>query len=165
MPITKNEPTVGLVTDELTDVVLSGTSKSRGVVYLTAAGFYTLAANDTYYPWSGTFASGILQNFTHNGTGLLTYTGSATRVFLASYAGLNRCSSTSLSNFSLSINGDVPAAEIVRTARLAGTHSMVSFTVSITLSQGDTIQPVTSTPSASGATMYFDPVCGLTISE
>jgi hypothetical protein len=52
-----------------------------GYCYVSSPAGTTVTSGGTYYLVAGTFAAGTLDQFTHNGSGRLTYTGTTTRLF------------------------------------------------------------------------------------
>jgi hypothetical protein len=151
------------------EVVLSGTDKSRGTTYTTVIGNRGTPVTGNWYDWNGTFAGGDLQDFTEAG-GVLTYTGSQTKVFKVScqfYMRGGGTNGTGNKVMGISVNSATPAAYNQAPIRLSATASTGSIDGIVTMSTGDTVNPqILAVAGADGTTTaYWDLINKMTISE
>jgi len=164
-----NEDKLGTAAAKNTsDFVESGTNKARGTVYQTASGNRENDVAGNWYDWAGTFAAGDLQDFTHSG-GVLTYTGTATRVFRVS-ANLRMravgAGTPAWSRFGVSVNNADPDVQNERVFQAGGTWGLASGSAIVTLSTGDTVRLKSEahTGAAAGTYVWWDD-CVMTVSE
>lgn len=153
------------------DFVESGTNKARGTVYQTAGDFTYNGTPGNWYDWAGTFAAGGLQDFTHSG-GVLTYTGTATRVFEVNWGGVFRGGGNGMPawvRIGASVNDAGPDIENQRFLNCGGGKRDASGSFIVTLASGDNVRLKTEAPA--GATgpastvVYWDMICTMTVSE
>ena len=150
----------------------SGTGKSRGSSYFSVAGSTKMPTDATWYDWgltTGTFVGADLQDFTES-AGVLTYTGTVTKVFKVSAEFILRGSGTAgtgTRNIGISVNAATPAAQCQRSAQLGGSKSTSSVSGVVTLSTDDTVRIQSEGAAGGDATtaILYDLIGGMTVTE
>lgn len=150
-------------------LAVSGATKSRGASYLTGTGAVATPSAGTWYDWAGTFTGADLVDFTQSG-GVLTYTGTPTKVFpvhVNLYMRGGGTNGTGNKQLGISVNNATPAAQNTRPIRLSGTSSTGSIDGMVTLATGNTVRvKILAVAGVDGSTLaYFDLVCGMTVVE